>query len=147
MTRARSVVLACLLPLAACAAFRQERSWSDDLAKEDAVQIAGTIATLVAERAPPKGAKPVAIAPASGATSKEIEAQLHKALKERGYTLALADEKSAEMHHLRYLVTKYGGGYVLRVSLDGAEATTAFLRMTGGQLGASAPLAIREAVR
>ena len=147
MMRARSVVLACLLPLAACAAFRQERSWSDDLAKADAAQIAGTVATLVAERVPPKDGKLIAIAPANGISGNEVDALLNKTLQERGYQLAEAEEKSSEAHHLRYLITKYGGGYVLRVTLDGAEATTAFSRIDSGELAASAPLAIREAAR
>ena len=147
MTHARFVVLACLLPLAACAAFRQERSWSDDLAKEDAVQIAGTVATLVAESVLPKDGKLIAIAPANGTSGNEVDSLLSKTLQERGYRLAKADERSAEVHHLRYLITKYAGGYVLRVSLDGAEATAAFSRMQSGELVAGAPLAIREAVR
>jgi len=147
MMRARSAVLACLLPLAACAAFRQERSWSDDLAKADAAQIAGTVATLVAERVPPKDGTMIALAPANGVSGNEVDALLNKTLQERGYRLGKVEEKSAEVHHLRYLITSYGGGYVLRVSLDGSEATTAFSRMQSGELVAGAPLTIREAVR
>ena len=147
MTRTRFVVLACLLPLAACAAFRAERSWSDDLAKEDAAQVAGTVATLVAERVSPKDGKLIAIAPANGTSGNEVDSLLSKTLQERGYRLAKVEEKSAEVHHLRYLITKYGSDYVLRISLDGAEATTAFSRMQSGELVAGAPLAIREAMR
>lgn len=145
--RARLIILAAVLPLAACAAFRQERSWSDDLGKEDAAQIAGTVAALIVERAPPKGSKLIAIAPATGTTGKEVEVLLGKELEQHGYKLAKTEATPAEAHHLRYLITKYGSGYALRVTLDGAEATTAFSRMTGGQLVASAPLAVREAVR
>ena len=145
--RARFIVLAAVLPLAACAAFRQERSWSDDLGKEDAGQIAGSVAALVVERVPFEGSKLIAIATATGATGKQVEALLGKELEQHGYNLATTESPPAEAHRLRYLITKCGSGYALRVTLDGAEATTAFSRMTGGQLVTSAPLAVREAVR
>jgi hypothetical protein len=147
MMRARFIVLAALLPLVACAAFRGDRSWSDDLAKEDAAQIAGTVAALIVERVPSKSSKLIAIAPATGTTGKEVEVLLGKELEQHGYKLAKTEATPAEAHRLRYLITKYGNGYALRVTLDGAEATTAFSRMTGGPLVATAPLAVREAVR
>ena len=144
--RAHLIILAALLPLTACAAFHAERSWSDDLGKGDAAEIAGTIAALIVERVPTDG-ELIALAPATGATGKEVETLLGKELEQHGYKLAKTEAKPAEAHHLRYLITKYGNGYALRVTLDGVEATTAFSRMSGGQLVASAPLAIREAAR
>ena len=147
MMHARLIILGAVVWLAACAAFREERSWSDDLAKEDAAQIAGTVAALIVERVPPKDGKLIALAPATGTTGKEVDALLGKELEQHGYKLAKTEETPAEAHHLRYLITKYGSGYALRVTLDGVEATTAFSRMSSGQLIASAPLAIREAGR
>jgi hypothetical protein len=147
MMRARLIIFAGVLPLVACAAFRQERSWSDDLGKEDAAQIAGTVAALIVERVPLKDGKLIAIAPATGTTGREVEALLGKELEQHGYKLTKAEATPAEAHRLRYLITKYGSGYALRVTLNGAEATTAFSRMTSGQLVATAPLAVREAVR
>jgi hypothetical protein len=147
MMHARLIILAAVLSLAGCAAFRQERSWSDDLAKEDAAQIAGTVAALIVERVPANGSTLIAIAPATGATGKEVEALLGKELEQHGYKLAKTEATPAGAHRLRYLITKYAGGYALRVTLDGAEATTAFSRLGGGQLVASAPLTVREAVR
>ena len=145
--RARLSILATVLPLTACAAFHAERSWSDDLGKGDAAQIAGTIAALLVERGPPTDGKLIALAPATGATGKDVEALLGKELEQHGYKLAKSEAKPAEAHRRRYLITKYGSGYALRVTLDGVEATTAFSRMSGGQLATSAPLTIREAVR
>ncbi len=145
--RMRLIILVALLPLAACAVFRPETSWSDDLGKEDAAQIAGTIAALVVQRLPLEDGKPVAIAPASGTTGKEVEAVLGKELEDHGYKLASSERTPAEAHRLRFLITKYGSGYALRVTLDAAEATTAFARMSGGRLVVNAPLAIREAMR
>jgi hypothetical protein len=147
MMHARLIILAAVLPLAACAVFRGERSWSDDLAQADATQIAGAVVALVAERVPPKGGELIAIAPATGTTGKEVQALLGKELERHGYRLAKTEATPAEAHRLRYLITKYGGGYVLRVTLDGAEATTAFSRLGGGRLVAGASLAVREAVR
>ena len=144
--RASLIILAALLPLTACAAFHAERSWSDDLGKGDAAQIAGTIAALIVERVPTDG-ELIALAPATGVTGKDVETLLGKELEQHGYKLAKTEAKPAEVHRLRYLITKYGSGYALRVTLDGVEATTAFSRMSGGQLVASAPLAIREAAR
>jgi hypothetical protein len=145
--RARLLVFAALLPLAACALFRPESSWSDDLSKDDAAQIAGTIAALVLQRLPLEAGKPIAIAPASGTTGKEVEALLGKELEAHGYKLARSERTPAEAHGLRFLITKYGSGYTLRVTLDAAEATTALTRVSGGALVANAPLAVREAVR
>ena len=147
MMHARLIILAAVLSLAACAAFREDRSWSDDIAKEDAAQIAGTVAALIVERVPADGSPLIAIAPATGVTGKEVEALLCKELEQHGYKLAKTEGTPAEAHRLRYLITKYGSGYALRVTLDGAEATTAFSRLGGGQLVASAPLAVKEAVR
>ena len=145
--RARLIILAAVLPLTACAAFHAERSWSDDLGKGDAAQIAGTVAALLVERVPSTDGKLIAIAPATGTTGKEVEVLLGREVEQHGYKLAKTEVKPAEAHHLRYLITKYGSGYALRVTLDGVEATTAFSRMSGGQLVASAPLSIREAAR
>jgi hypothetical protein len=147
MMRARLLVLLALLPLTACAIFRPESSWSDELSKDDAAQIAGTIAALVVQRLPLEDAKPIAIAPASGTTGKEVEALLGKELEAHGYELARSKPTPAEAHGLRFLITKYGSGYTLRVTLDAAEVTTALSRMSGGALVANAPLAVREAVR
>ena len=145
--RARLIILAAVLPLTACAAFHAERSWSDDLGRGDAAQIAGTIAALLVERVPLDDSKLIAIAPATGATGKDVETLLGKELEQHGYKLAKTEAKPAEAHRLRYLITKYGSGYALRVTLNGVDATTAFSRMSGGQLFAIGPLAIREAVR
>jgi hypothetical protein len=145
--RARLIVLAALLPLTACALFRPESSWSDDLGKEDVAQIAGTIAALVVQRLPLEDGKPIAIAPASGTTGKEVEAVLGKELEGHGYRLARSEPTPAGAHRVRFLITKYGSGYTLRVTLDTAEATTAFSRMSGGLLVANAPFAVREALR
>jgi hypothetical protein len=147
MMRARLLVLAALLPLAACALFRPESSWSDDLSKDDAAQIAGSIAALVVRRLPLEESKLIAIAPATDTTGKEVEALLGRELEAHGYKLARSEPTPAGAHGLRFLITKYGSGYTLRVTLDAAEATIAFSRMNGGGLVANAPLAIREAVR
>ena len=144
--RARLIILAAALPLTACAAFHAERSWSDDLGKGDAAQIAGTIAALIVERVPTDG-ELIALAPATSVTGKDVETLLSRELEQHGYKLAKTEAKPAEAHRLRYLITKYGNGYALRVTLDSVEATTAFSRMSGGQLVASAPLSIREAAR
>jgi hypothetical protein len=144
--RAALMILATALPLVACAAFRQDQSWSDELSKSDTVQIAGTIAAFLLERVPPGDSKPLAIAPASGATANEMEALLGEQLQQHGYILATT-EAAPEAHRLRYLITKYDGGYALRFRLDTAEATTVLSRGKAGELVASTPLAVREAVR
>ncbi len=144
--RAALIILASLLPLAACAAFRQDQSWSDELSKGDAAQIAVTIGAFLVERVPSRDGKPLAIAPASGATAKEMEALLREQLAQHGYSLATT-EAAPEAHRLRYLITKYGGGYALRMTLDAAEASIALSRLESGELVASAPLAVREVIR
>jgi hypothetical protein len=130
--------------LSACM-FKTEASWSDELSERDSKSLAGTLAGLVTARIAP-GEKPILLVPAANSDGKHLTAELKSLLESRGYALADGEQKLKDAHRLRYLVTAYTGGYVLRVTLGGAEASTMLSRGSDGQLIASAPLAVREVI-
>lgn len=132
--------------LSGCALARSNGSFVADLPEKDAVPVSTRIAELAAQRLP-HGAK-IVVAPAASdnAATKEVAARLDEALRARG--LAIAGEREAgDSHALRYEVTQYGGGWLVRVHLDDAEATTVMTRKRDGVLIATSPLAVREAAR
>jgi hypothetical protein len=135
-----------LVSLGACAVFRPNLSWADDLGEADAANIAEMVAARVADSVP-SGSKPVAlVAPAAGRSGNPFAGQLIAALEARG--VQVADEASAEhAHRLRYVLTAYQDGYVLRIILDDTESSAMLSRGTGGQLMAVAPLAVRGGLR
>jgi hypothetical protein len=130
--------------LSACGLIRTNTSWVDDMPEQHAASIAEMIATLAVERIPP-GSKPLRLAPApltqSGST---LTASLTSALKARGYQLATEETDGEDHHSLRYLVTAYEEGYLLRVTAGGTETSTLLKPGAVGQLIATAPLSVRE---
>jgi hypothetical protein len=118
-----------------------DRSWSVELKDNDAQVVAETIAALVADRIQADG-KPIIVAAAGIASHDQLEARLATALQGRGFRVD--PPVTGEGHTLRYLLTLYGEGYLLRVTLDDAEASTILARGDNGELLAAAPLALRE---
>lgn len=129
--------------LAACGLFRAEASWSDEISDRDATSLAGTLATLVSARIEP-GDKPIRLVPAANGDGKQLTSELKSLLEARGYMLADEERQPNGTHRLRYLVTAYSGGYVLRVMLGGAEASMMLSRDGDGRLVTRAPLTVRE---
>jgi hypothetical protein len=140
----RFLIMMAMASLSACGLIRPNASWVDDMPERHATSIADIIATLAEERIPP-GSKPLRLAPAPLTQSGSIlSASLTSALKARGYRL-LTDETEGEAHDsLRYLVTAYENGYLLRVTAGGAETSTLLKPGADGQLIATAPLSVRE---
>ena len=135
--------LIALASLGACTVFRSNLSWADDLPGSDRANVAETVAALVADRIPP-GGKPVAlVAPSFTQAGSPFAGELKSALEARGYTILEDDIKADDVHRLRYLLTAYRHGYLLRIYLDDIEASTILSRGGNGQLAAIAPLAIR----
>jgi hypothetical protein len=128
-------------PLGGCALMMADRSWSVELKDNDAHVVAETIAALVADRIQADG-KPISVAAAGIASHDQLEARLAIALKGRGFRVD--PPETGEEHALRYLLTLYGDGYLLRVTLDDVEASTILARGDNGELLAAAPLALRE---
>jgi hypothetical protein len=118
-----------------------DRSWSVELKDNDAQVVAETIAALVADRIQADG-KPIIVAAAGIASHDQLEARLATALQGRGFRVD--PPVTGEGHTLRYLLTLYGEGYLLRVTLADAEASTILARGDNGELLAAAPLALRE---
>jgi hypothetical protein len=143
----RFLIVIAMASLSACGLIRPNASWVDDMPERHAASIAEMIATLAVERIPP-GSKPLRLVPApltqSGST---LTASLTSALEARGYRL-LTNETEGEGHDsLRYLVTAYENGYLLRVTAGGAETSTLLKPGADGQLIATAPLSVRETAR
>jgi hypothetical protein len=127
--------------LGGCALMMADRSWSVELKDNDAQVVAETIATLVADRIQADG-KPISVSPAGIASHDSLEVRLATALQSRGFRVD--QPETGEEHALRYLLTLYGEGYLLRVTLDDTEASTILARGDNGELLAAAPLALRE---
>ena len=128
-------------PLGGCALMMADRSWSVELKDDDAQMVAETIAALVADRIQADG-KPIIVAAAGIASHDQLEARLATALQGRGFRVD--PPVTGEGHTLRYLLTLYGEGYLLRVTLDDVEVSTILARGDSGELLAAAALALRE---
>jgi hypothetical protein len=132
--------------LGACAVFRPNPSWADDLGDADAANVAEMVAARVADSVP-SGGKPVAlVAPPAGRSGNPFTKQLIAALEACG-TEVVEETAAEDAHRLRYLLTAYQDGYVLRITLDDTESSVMLFRGTGGQLMAAAPLAVRGGPR
>ena len=130
--------------LSACGLIRANASWVDDMPEQHATSIAEIIATLAEERIPP-GSKPLRLAPAPLTQSGDtLTASLKSALEARGYRLATEGTEAEAHDSLRYLITAYQEGYLLRVTAGGAETSTLLKAGPDGQLIANAPLSVRE---
>jgi hypothetical protein len=132
--------------LSACGIFRAEGSWSDELPDRDASSLAATLTTLVAARIEP-GDKPIVLVPARNSAGDRFAVELKSLLEGRGYVLVDEKQNPTNAHRLRYLVTAYSGGYVLRLTLGGTQVGQMIERGPDGVLVANAPLAVREDVR
>jgi hypothetical protein len=140
----RFQIMIAMPSLSACGLIRPNASWVDDMPQQHAASIAEIIATLTVERIPPDS-KPVRLAPAPLTQSGDIlTASLTSALKARGYQLATEETDGEDHHSLRYLVTAYEEGYLLRVTAGGTETSTLLKPGADGQLIATAPLSVRE---
>jgi hypothetical protein len=140
----RFLIMMAITSLSACGLIRPNASWVDDMPKQHAVSIAEMIATLAVERFPPDS-KPLRLAPAPLTQSGDIlTASLTSALEARGYRLATEETEGKGYDRLRYLVTTYEEGYLLRVTAGGSETSMLLKPGAGGQLVATAPLSVRE---
>lgn len=131
-----------LMALAGCAIFRPTGSWIELGENRDAGPLADAIASFVAETVPQPGAPIALIPPPPEQSGHLLTVQLREALAKRGFKLD--DEGTENVHPLRYRVSSYQGGILLRVTLGGTEASTLFTRDSAGVLQASAPLALRR---
>jgi hypothetical protein len=140
----RFLIMFAMASLSACGLIRPNASWVDDMPQQHATSIAEIIATLTVERIPP-GSKPLRLAPAPLSQSGDIlTASLTSALEARGYRLITEETEGEAQVSLRYLVTAYQGGYLLRVTAGGSETSTLLRPGSDGQLIATAPLSVRE---
>ncbi len=133
--------------LGACTLFRSNLSYVDDLPDSDRATVAGTIAALVADSISPDGKPITLVAPLFTQSGDPFVGELKSTLADSGFKVVEEDTGGEDVHRLRYLLTIYKGGYLLRVSLDDTESSTMLSRGDNGQLIASTPLAVREAIR
>jgi hypothetical protein len=138
------LIMIAIASLSACGLIRPNASWVDDMPQQHAASIAEIIATLAVERIP-SGSKPLRLAPAPLTQSGDtLTASLTSALEAKGYRLITEETKGKDHHSLRYLVTAYENGYLLRVTLNDAETSTLLKLGADGQLITTAPLSVRE---
>lgn len=143
----RIVAILAIVLLNACTSHIINQSYVDDLSEADTSTIASTVAAMVADRITPED-KPVALVPlASSQSGNPFAAQLKSALEARSYKVVENKAGAKDVYRLRYLLTSYQDGYVLRVNLNDTETTTLLSRGRNGLLLASAPLAVREGIR
>jgi hypothetical protein len=136
-------VILAVASLGACALFRVDGSWAEDLSEREAASAGEILAALIADRIPPGGRAILLIKPSSPSLKDALNAQLASLLEARGYAIA-DSEKPGDAHRLRYLITAFEGSFVLRVTIDGGEVSTVLKRAEDGILIATAPLSVRE---
>ena len=113
-------------------------------APADAQVLAAGMADFMAGRLP-AASTIVALDPiAPGQAGNAVTPALVTALRERGF--AIANEHQAGMpgsHRLRYWVTPLDNGDLVRLTVDGTEASRFFVRNTAGTLQAAGPYMVR----
>jgi hypothetical protein len=145
-TLLRALTLISLALLGGCALMLHPTSSAAELSDADVAIIAETITALVADRIG-SGEKVALTASNPAIGDDRLDAHLKTTLDARGYGVQESKAVAETMHSLRYLLTTYARSYLLRVTIDGAEASTLLSRDSGGALIADTPLAVREAVR
>jgi hypothetical protein len=140
------LVLSLALALTGCAVLEAGAggSWVEPLAAKDAPRLVMVIGDLVQQRLPPAGATLVVEPPQFGQSDNPVATQLAETLRRKGYALAEPAQAGADAHRLRYVITRRGGDVLLRVSLNGIEASRLLARGKSGELESPAPFAIRE---
>jgi hypothetical protein len=128
--------------LASCTMFRPSGSWVELTDEPDAGPLSDAIVACVAEAAPQRGAIIELASLPEEQAGNPVTLQIREKLTQRGYRFASLE--AAGQHHLQYWVSRYGQEVLLRVTLDGVEASVLFARDANGALKAAAPLAIRQ---
>ena len=128
--------------LASCTMFRPNNSWVELADNADAGPLSDAIVACVAEAAPQRGAVIELASLPEAHASNPVTLQIREKLTQRGYRFASLE--AAGQHHLQYWVSRYGQEVLLRLTLDGVEASVLFARDANGALKAAAPLAMRQ---
>ncbi len=136
-------ILLLLVPLAGCAMFRPiGGSWVEPTAESEAEPLSETIVAFVAEFVPQAGAAIELVAPPERQAANMLTLQLRSKLAARGYKLEA--QGAGARHRLKYVVSRFGDRLLLRVALDGVEASVLFGWDDGGALRAAGPLSMRK---
>jgi hypothetical protein len=136
-----TIILAAGL-LASCAMVRPSGSWVELGNAADAGPLSDAIVACVTEAAPQRGAIIALASLPEAQAGNPVTGQIRDKLTQRGYRFA--GPEAAGQHHLQYQVTRYGQEVLLRVTLDGVEASVLFARVAHGVPKAAAPLAMRQ---
>jgi hypothetical protein len=137
MRRPPFLLLAC--SVSACASAGPSSSYVSGIGSDrDATRLATAAAEIAARKLPSSAAVTLDPVPASQANNVLTPA-LRKALESRGF---IVTDKSS--HFLRYWAAPLDGGDLLRLSLDGVEASRFFIRSDEG-LEPGGPFTIRQA--
>ena len=146
MSRAWRLPLAGLavITLGACVAGPNSSYVGPIDAPADAQVLAAGMADFMAARLP-AASTTIALDPtAAGQAGNALTPVLVTALRERGF--AIANEHQAGMpgsHRVRYRVTPLDNGDLVRLTVDGTEASRFFARNTAGTLQAGGPYTVR----
>jgi len=110
----------------------------------DAKVLASGLADFLAARLPASSSVIVLDPTPSGQAGNALTPALVTALRARGF--AIANDRQAGMpgsHRVRYWVTPLDNGDLVRLTVDGTEASRFFARNTAGTLQAAGPYMVR----
>jgi hypothetical protein len=138
----RPFVLLPIVLLAGCAA--TGGSYVDgSFAPTDAATLATDMTAFIKSNLPPASSTLVLDPPPAGQASNALTPAFAASLRQAGFAVALAATPGA--HRIRYLVTPLEGGTLVRLTIDGTEASRFFTRDPAGGLQARGPFMVREA--
>lgn len=144
--RPRSRLGALLLAgaLAGCAPFGMDRSYVDGpFAPGDSETLAAVMAGFVRSRLP-AASSTVALDPLSNEQSANaLTPVFAEALRQAGFAVAASSAVPAGAHRIRYLVTPFETGTLVRLTVDATDAARHFVRSEAG-LQARGPFMVRE---
>lgn len=128
--------------LASCGLVRPNISWVEIAAETDAGPLSDAIVDFAVQVLPQSGTAIALTALPDEQAGNALTAQLRSKLAARGYRLDPDGDKP--QHRLDYQVTPYADRTLLRITLDGFQASRLFSRDAAGKLEAAAPIAMRR---
>lgn len=130
--------------LAGCVPFEMNRSYVDGpFAPGDSETLAADMAGFVKSRLP-AASSTVVLDPLSNEQSgNALTPVFAEALRKAGFAVAAWSGATPAAHRIRYLVTPFENGTLVRLTIDATDAARHFVRSSAG-LQARGPFMVRE---
>ncbi len=130
--------------LAGCAPFGMDRSYVEGpFAPGDSETLAADMAGFVRSRLPAASSTVVLDPLPTHQSGDPVAPAFAEGLRRVGFAVAASEAAPPGAHRIRYLVTPFENGTLVRLTIDATDATRHFVRSDAG-LQARGPFMVRE---